>query len=202
MPKSALILTLALMLGGCAAMHRVDSDVSTYSQWPAERKPGSYAFERLPSQQARAEQQQGVEDAARAALQTAGFTPATDPASADVSVQLGARVNAADRSPYDDPFWWHGGLYRWRGSFGYGVGFRSSAFGMRWAEPWSYERQVMLLLRDRQSGQVLYEARASNSSAEPVFGSVMPALFEAALKDFPNGGAENPRRVSVELGSR
>jgi Domain of unknown function (DUF4136) len=143
-----------------------------------------------------------VEDAARAALEAAGFTPATDPASADVSVQLGARIGGVDRTPYfDDPFWWHGGLVRWRGSFGYSAGFGSSAFGMRWAEPPTYEREVMLLLRDRQSGQVLYEAHAVNSSAAPVFGSVMPALFEAALKDFPNGGV-NPRRVSVQLGAR
>jgi Domain of unknown function (DUF4136) len=206
MLKSALILTLALALGGCAAMRRVDSEVSTYSQWPAERKPATYAFERLPSQQARATQQQMVEDAARAAIEAAGFTPATDPASADVNVQLGARIDGVDRTPYyDDPFWWHAGLHRWRGSFnysfGYSAGFGGSAFGMRWAEPPTYEREVMLLLRDRQSGQALYEAHASNSSAAPVFGSVMPALFEAALKDFPNGGV-NPRRVSVELGTR
>ncbi len=200
MLKSALILLFATALTGCAAMHRVDSDVSTYSQWPAERKPASYAFERLPSQQARAAQQQEVEDAARAAIEAAGFTPATDPANADVSVQLGARIGGVDRSPYyDDPFWWHGGLYRWRGAFNYPFGY-SAGFGMRWAEPPIYEREVMLLLRDRQSGQALYEAHASNSSAAPVIGSVMPALFEAALKDFPNGGV-NPRRVSVELGT-
>ena len=204
MRKSALILSLALALsvalGGCAALHRVDSDVSTYSQWPAERKPASYAFERLPSQQTRAEHQQTVEDAARAALEAAGFTPAADPASADVSVQLGARIVGVDRILYDDPFWWHGGLYRWRGPYRYSAGFGSSAFGMRWVEPLSYEFEVMLLLRDRQSGQALYEAHASTSSTSPTFGSVMPALFEAALKDFPNGGV-NPRRVSVQLGS-
>ena len=203
MHKSALILSLALAvsvsLGGCAAMHRVDSDVSTYSQWPAERKPASYAFERLPSQQMRVAHQQAVEDDARAAIEAAGFTPAADPAHADVSVQLGARVVGVDRILYDDPFWWHAGLYRWRGPYRYSAGFGSSAFGTRWVEPLSYELEVMLLLRDRQSGQALYEAHASSTA--PTFGSVMPALFEAALKDFPNGGV-NPRRVSVELGAR
>ena len=96
---TTLVLSAALALSGCAAMRNLDSEVSTYSQWPAGRQPASYRFERLPSQQARAEQQQQLEDAARRAIEGAGFTPAADEASADVSVQLGARVNASDRSP-------------------------------------------------------------------------------------------------------
>ena len=48
----------ALVLSGCAGLNNVTSEVSSYGQWPADRKPASYAFERLPSQQARPEQQQ------------------------------------------------------------------------------------------------------------------------------------------------
>ena len=70
-------------LGGCAAMHELSNDVSTYSQWPAERKPSTYAFERLPSQMANAEGQQILEDSARRSLESAGFVPASDPKSAD-----------------------------------------------------------------------------------------------------------------------
>ena len=95
--KVLILLAAALLLGGCAAIRSVDSDVSTYSRWPAERKPTTYVFERLPSQQDRPEQQQRLEDAARAAVEGAGFTPAADPKAADVSVQVGARITATDR---------------------------------------------------------------------------------------------------------
>jgi hypothetical protein len=199
MLKPMLLISLALALGGCASMRSVDSEVSTYSQWPAGRKPASYAFERLPSQQARADEQQALEDAARRAIEAAGFTPSTDSAGADVSVQLSARLGAGAVYPYVDPFWWQAGLYHRRGGFGYGLGFAGPGLGFRWAAPASYEREVALLMLDRSSGQALFEARASHSSSSSAAPEALwPALFEAALKDFPNGGV-NPRRVTVEL---
>ena len=39
-------------LPGCAALNTLSCEVATYGDWPAERKPGRYAFERLPSQKA------------------------------------------------------------------------------------------------------------------------------------------------------
>jgi predicted small secreted protein len=198
MLKTIALLALALTLAGCATPRSLDNDVSTYSQWPAERKPSTYAFERLPSQQARAEEQQTLEDAARGPLETAGFTPAADAASADVNVQLGARISSGARWPYESPIWWQGGLYHRRGAFGYSIGFGGPGLGFRWAEPLSYDREVAVLLRDRQSGQAVFEARASNNSNSASFNSVLPAMFAAALKDFPSGGV-NPRRVTVDI---
>ena len=199
MLKFVALFTTALALAGCAAFHNLNSEVSSYGQWPAERKPASYVFERLPSQQARPERQQALEDAARRAVESAGFTPAADDKAADVSIQLGARVNASDRSPYDDPFWMRGGLY-----FSHyphfsrpGRGYWGSGLGVQFTTP-TYEREVALLIRDRKTGQALYEARASNDGASPSINSLLQAMFEAALKDFPNGGI-NPRQVSVEI---
>lgn len=190
-----------LVLGGCAALNRLDSDVSTYSRWPADRKPSTYAFERLPSQQEKPEQQQKLEDAARRAVEGAGFTPVPDPKAADVTVQVGARITATDRSPFDDPLWWGPGFGRpfFHSRLGrpyYGAGWRWGV-GSRW-DDYSYEREVAVLIRDRRSGDVLYEARASNDGLAPMVETALPAMFGAALKDFPNGGA-NPRRVTVDL---
>ena len=123
MQRRALILAtlpaLALAtLSGCAALQTLSVDVSTFGEWPAARGPGargSYAFERLPSQQQqRADEQQALETAAAAALARAGFTPVAAGAEPDLVVQLGARVDYAERSPWDDPLWWHGGFGRWR----------------------------------------------------------------------------------------
>ena len=110
--KTLMLWLAAIALGGCAAMNRFDSEVAGYSHWPADRRPASYAFERLPSQQARVEQQQRLEEAARPAIEAAGFTRAADPKSADVTVQVGARIARTDRSPFDDPLWWGPGFHR------------------------------------------------------------------------------------------
>jgi Domain of unknown function (DUF4136) len=193
----------ALSLSGCAGFHALNNDVSTYGPWPLDRKPATYAFERLPSQQERAEEQAQVEDAARGALAAAGFTPAATPAEAQVTVQVGARVGTYDRFPYVDPFWRNvsvGYSYGYHRSFGrsrrgLGLGYGGWYGNAGWV---GYEREVALLIRDQKTGQLLYEARASNNGASSMINPLMPAMFSAALKDFPASGP-NPRSVNVEL---
>jgi Domain of unknown function (DUF4136) len=185
--------TLVLALAGCAAPRQLVSDVASYSQWPAGRKPGSYAFDRLPSQQSAPERQQSLEDAARPALEAAGFAPAGDGAQAEFSIQIGARVTKIERSPWDDPFWWHGSFVHPR----FSRGPWWPGFGMGTSVP-VYERQVALLVRDRQSGQALFEAHASNDGTNAASTRLLPAMFAAALKDFP-AGAPDSRAVTVEL---
>lgn len=184
----------ATVLGGCAGLHEISNDVSTYSQWAPDRKPATYAFERLPSQQTNPERQKMLEDAARPSIEAAGFKPA-DPATADVTVQLNARVSADQPALYADPFWWRGGFYygrRGRGYWGPGYGY-----GYAYAPPY-FEREVALLMRDRKSGQALFEARASNDGNSSSLVGLLPAMFEAAMKDFPNGGV-NPRRIVTRV---
>ena len=84
----ACLLAATLALGGCAALKSVSSDVSSFGDWPVERKPGTYAFERLPSQQARAEETASLEAAAQGALAKAGFAPAAAGQEPEVLVQL------------------------------------------------------------------------------------------------------------------
>ena len=190
----ACLLAASLALGGCTALKSLSSDVSSFGDWPVERKPGTYAFERLPSQQARAEETAALEAAAQGALAKAGFAPAAAGQEPEVLVQVGARVGRSD-SPWADPFWW-------RGSFGY---YRHGPWlGPRWGmgtqfESARYEREVAVLIRDRASGKPLFEARASNESGSSSAGSAtLAAMFEAALMDFPRPGM-NPRRVVVPL---
>lgn len=181
-------------LTGCAGLDTLQSEVATYGEWPAGRAPGSYAFERLPSQQARAGLQDALEAAARPALQAAGFRPATAGTEPEVLVQLGARVTRTELSPWDDPLWW-------RGSFGY---WRYRPWpGPSWQLGWQgsvprYEREVALLLRDRASGKPLYEARAASDGATRGDAAIWRAMFEAAMKDFPAVGL-NPRSVTTTI---
>jgi hypothetical protein len=195
--RTALTLLAAGLLAGCAAMNNLDADVSSYGTWPAGRAPGSFAFERLPSQQAQGERQGQLETAARAALERAGFTQAADPAAADVTVQLGARVTRYDTSPWDDPFWWRWSGLHWRHHGWYPGPY---AFGGPYGASPRYDREVAVLIRDRRSGAPLYEARAVSDGYSAGDTSVLGAMFEAALKDFPTP-AVSPRKVVVPLAS-
>jgi hypothetical protein len=181
-------------LGGCAALNSVVSDVTSFGDWPASRSPGRYVVERLPSQQNA--QQDDIEAAGREALMQAGFTAAPDKASADVVVQFGARVTRTELSPWDDPLWG-----RWGVGLGFGRHFGWGG-GVGWGYPAMatprYEREVAVLLRDRASGQPLYEARASNEGALPANRATLTAMFGAALKDFPQASPQM-HRVSVLL---
>ena len=195
MKRRSMMLAAALAgLGGCAAIDTVVCDVSSFGEWPAGRAPGSYAFERLPSQQARADDAAQLEQAAAKALHQAGFVPAAAEQEPEVLVQLGARFTRTSYPAWDDPLWW-------RGSFGY---WRYRPWmGPSWSlsmhyEPPRYEREAGLLVRDRATGKPLYEARASTEGYSRSDAALFGAMFVAALTDFPRP-ALSPRRVSVPL---
>ena len=190
--RGAVLLSLAA-LTGCASLRSVTSDVSSFGEWPVDRKAGSFAFERLPSQGARPAEATALESAALPALLKAGFSPVAAGGAPDVLVQLGARSQRSDYGVWNDPLWWRGG-------FGY---YRHGP----WLSPrWSlamrsdferFDREVAVLLRDRASGKPLFEARAVNEGAlDTANAATLGAMFEAALMDFPKLGI-NPRRVTV-----
>ena len=199
--RAAGAVALLLSLVACAALNQLAVEVSTFGAWPAQRQPGTYAIDRLPSQQAQADAAGSaeplIESAARAALERAGFRPAAAGTEPDLLVQVGARVSRLARSPWDDPLWWPGGF--------------AHAHARDWGPPWGrfgsalwryeparYEREVALLLRDRASGRPLYEARASSDGLSASLGALLPALFDAALSGFPAAGT-NPRQVTVPI---
>ena len=196
------VATLALVLGACASFNNLSNEVSTYGAWPADRQPASFVFERLPSQQAHPERRQQLEDAARGALEAAGFRAAADANDAQYLMQVGARVVSTDPWIYNDPLFWRGGLRH--GRFG-----RAGFWGPGWGPGWgwgpydtpTYEREVALLIRDRKTGTLLYEARANNSGPSAAIDYLLPAMFDAALKNFPNVGP-NPQQVTTPISKR
>lgn len=200
MLKLVALFAAAALLGGCATVTSIDSEVTAYSQWPVGRKPSTYVFERLPSQQAEPARQQQLEGWARPAIESAGFVAVATRPEADVTIQLGARITVTDTSPFADPFWWGG----WR-PWGYGWHGRGWDGGWRYGwgprlDPLGYEREAALLIRDRRNGEPLYQARASSVGFTSQLDSALPAMFEAALNDFPHGNAE-PHVVSIEPGA-
>ena len=194
--RGSLLLSLTLslaLLGGCASLRSVTSDVSSFGDWPAERKAGSFAFERLPSQAARPAEADALEAAALPALRQAGFTPVAAGALPDVLVQLAARSQRSDFGVWNDPLWWRGGF----GYYRHGP-WLSPRWGLSMRSDFErFDREVAMLLRDRASGKPLFEARAVNEgNMDSANATTLGAMFEAALMDFPRLGI-NPRRVTV-----
>lgn len=187
-----------LALGGCAGFNTLTSEVTSFGQWPANRAPGSYFIERLPSQAARSARTNDVdllETAARKAMEGRGFRPAADLASADVVVQVGARVTRYDVSPWHDPLWWRWGPTYWRGPVWAGTRWNSPT--VIWRNAPFPEREVAVLLRDRATTTPLWEARAVSSGSGTSV-EVFAAMFSAALSDFPNAQPQ-ARSVSIPL---
>jgi hypothetical protein len=188
---------VALALTGCAGLRIVSSEVSSFGDWPTDRKPTTYAFERLPSQQARPKESDTLEASARAAVEKAGFKPAEAGKEPDVLVQVGARDGRADYQLWDDPLWWRGGFGYGRGWGGPRWGHAGVGLNWRW-ETQRIEHQVALLIRDRNSGKPVFETRAVSESSGYADPALLTAMFDAALMDFPRLGV-NPRRVDVRL---
>lgn len=182
----------ALWLAGCAGTPTLVSQVSTYGSWPVGRAPGTYVFERLPSQQAQAQLQSQLEAAAEPALAAAGFRKVDKAELADVGVQLSAQSREENNVRYD-PFW-GGGRFGWGG---WGGGYGGFGLSMRMDPTW-IQVQAGILIRDRRSNAVLYETHAKHDTTTRFDMGLMPALYEAALKDFPHP-AVSPRMVTITL---
>jgi hypothetical protein len=190
--RSVLIGGLAgtgLVLAGCATMRTLTTQVSSYGSWPASRKPATYAFDRLPSQMAQAMEQDRIEAAAVPSLEAAGFKQAPRD-QADVLVQVAAHVVETNER-WRDPFYWRADWWYYRRH-----PFFHPGFGMYYDAP-EYQREVGVLIRDRRSNEALYETHARYSSTW-TSDAILPAMFEAALKDFPQP-AVSPRQVVVSL---
>jgi len=194
------LLTLGLSAGltGCASLNQVSADVSSYGQWPQDRAQPRYAFERLPSQQANADQQTRIEQAAAPELARKGFVRVDQAEQAEVLVQVAMQMHAVP-AIYDDPYYrpmdgrFFGGVFSvggiWGSRGGLGVGVMM--------EPPRSQMQVDVLVRDRRTGQTVYETHAKHQRVGAAYEGLMPALFRAALFDFPAPGI-SPRRVTVE----
>lgn len=188
------MVALAAALAGCAATNVV-SQVSSYGPWPEGRKPGAYAFERLPSQAVQSADQAKLETAAEPALLKRGFHRVEQADKADYTVQIDASVRTEPRVRYDPvlvPYGMHPGYgvpghpYFWRPGVGgwWGTGGSGLSLSLALEPPW-VTLEVRLLIRDRRDGKVLYETQAAHDRVGAVDEAALPYVFEAALDGFP-----------------
>jgi hypothetical protein len=201
-------LSLLLLLTGCSGMRVIDSQVLAISTLPANAPPMTgvrYRFERLPlqAQQASAEP---VEAIVQEALARVGLkhTDATDAATSySVLVGVGVQPYWGDTGGYPLSQPWYGaGRPGGYGSLMWGTGMRGPGMGfgmgMRFPPSTSYRYEVSLLLRDLRNNQVVYETRAMHFGPWSDTHNILPVMFQAALKDFPNPPAGG-RKINIEI---
>ena len=203
---AALTLAGAALLASCATFNSVDASVATFGEWPAGVAPGTYAFDRLPSQEKNPLRQQSLENAAAMALANAGFHPVANGAKPAVMIQIGARTERFEQAPWDDPFWWGGprrfGYGGWVGPGPWGpwgpYGYHRGLWAPFPPEPDVYLHEVALLIRDTATGKALYETRASTDGYSSGGDRLLAAMFDASMKEFPRT-SDKPHNVRVEL---
>ena len=209
--RLAAVLIAIVGLAGCASGPLVvAADVrSTAAQPPgaAVLQAPHYRFEPGPQPvgQPSAEQLQAL---AQAALARVGAV--RDDAHPAVSVQLAGSVNVVYAhdgwyGPYGPYGGWGGANLalgwggRWRGGGGWGLGYGGPLWGPMWGPSVPvYMSEVSLVMRDLQSGQIVYSTQARHDGTWPNTDAVLAALYAAALQGYaapPTG----PRRVDVPL---
>ena len=189
-----LALAVSALLAGCAGMTAVESDVQAFSKLPAVPPDTSYRFERLPSQQSHGEQQAQLEKIAEQALAKVGLR--RDEKAAKYSVQVGGLTQRDPRAPWDE-MWPGWGLV----GRDYVVG--ANGLGM-WTSPFPrvdspyYRRELGLLLRDLSTNQVVFETHAHHEGRWADSTAVLPAMFDAALKGFPQP-PQGMQKIKMEV---
>jgi hypothetical protein len=195
-------LLLIALLCGCAGMRLVESEVSALSTLPAGEPAASgalFRFERLPSQQVDPQAQGELEAIVEAALAKAALRRAGDAMPARYSVLASARTDTFLRNDEGELFFFGPGLGGARLAIGIGRAprtllIRSPMMNLSYL----YRSEVSLLLRDLASTSIVFEARAAHEGPWADRAAIYAAMFDAALRDFPQPAA-GPRRVRVEI---
>ena len=191
------VMLIGVLLAGCSGLRVVESDVTAFSAWTSA-PPGpntAYRFERLPSQQVQAAQQDLIERSAIPSLAKVGLV--IDPAKARLAVTISANTQVAPRRGYG---YGSPNVFLGAGNFGSSVGF-SFPFGGPFATPFPadpyYLREIRIQMRDLADQKVVFETTALSDSPWGDGYALLPAIIDAALLGFPQPPA-GTRRIKIE----
>ncbi|MES2414535.1 MAG: DUF4136 domain-containing protein [Pseudomonadota bacterium] len=174
------------VVAGCSGMRSVDVDVTSFATWGNAGLPApgsSYRFERLPSQQQPAVQQDQIETLVRDALARKALQ--LNAGTARYSVQVSSTLQqVANFGGYPSGPTVNLGAYGGSGGFGgagIGLGFPIGGGG----GSFEYRSELLVLIRHLPTNTVVYETRAYAQAGGPGDTRVLAAMADSALRDFP-----------------
>ena len=184
MRLAALLTTLvfSLLLGACSSVRLVDTEVRSFAGPATGDSPQHYQVERLPSQQTQAFD--AIAQSVEQALAAHGLKAVASGAALSLQIEYSERQQ--DHAPWEtprSPFW---------GSFWLGNSGRGLNLGLQFPptpRPW-FERELHLVLRRLSDRAVVFETRARHDGIWSDTAAVLPAMLEAALRDYPKGHPE------------
>jgi hypothetical protein len=201
------------LLSACSTLRNLDSQVQTSTQWPPSSvAPATalYRLERLPADLNNL-QAGWAENELVPVLAGLGWT--RNDVDAQYSVWIG--VQAAEyvvdmrgrvvRGPWTNQIYMGvGSGYRPRAA-GVGIGWTYTTRGPMstgmlsdFSEPPIYGREVSIIIRDLQSGQVVYQTKATHDGPWSDHLNVWRGMIGAALQGFPNP-TQAKRRVVLPI---
>lgn len=189
----AALLLIATLLTGCASTRLVDAQVNSFSNLTTQSGT-LYRFERLPSQQADAPAQDRLEQLAAQSLAKVGLTHA-DTASLSVQVSAVQRQESTNSTGSGLNIGMSLGWVMGNGAVS--IGSPGALFPGIDAQP-NYWRQVSLVMRDSATQAVQFESHASHEGRWSDSDAILRAMFDAALKGYPNS-PNGARRVAIEI---
>ena len=206
---------VALLLSGCAST--IQSNVTTFHEWPAELANKTYVFEAPPPQDDTLELR-SYQNLVRGELAKLGFQDAGAQGNAglkvamrftttDVPVRLLVPTDPFMGPSFYSPRFMFGNPYyrtRWAGRRAWGGGFYSPFYDPFWGGPPAYtevtrhvfQREVAVAIKSAD-GRRLFDVTVHNESREMSTPAVMPALVQSAFTGFP-GVSGVARRVELK----
>ncbi|MDB5908370.1 MAG: hypothetical protein JWP34_2484 [Massilia sp.] len=198
---------LTLLLGGCATT--IQSDVTTFHQWPAQLQQKTYVFDAPPPQDDTLELR-SYQNLVRAELAKLGFQEASSAPELKVSMRF-TTTDVPIQVLEPDPFFYSSARfgfspYRY-GRRGYGY------FGSGWYSPFydpfwggmaysyrtrhNYQRDLQVAIRSANDGRRLFDVTVHNNSTQRSTPVVMPALVQSAFAGFPGPNGAS-RRIELK----
>jgi hypothetical protein len=210
---SMLVVMLCVVLTGCATT--IQSEVTSFHEWPSELRNKSFVFERSAQQENNLEHR-AYEKLVRDELLRLGLAEAGNLQSAGLKVAMTYSINVRDVRVvqpvivdpwYGSPFYGH----RWYGhryySPYYGP-FYSPFYSPFWyAPPIVEQRETRYQLADRQvrivisqvaDSRKLYDVTVRSEGTNTSLAAVMPYMVRSAFADFP-GKSGVPRRIELKM---
>jgi hypothetical protein len=198
------IAALTLLLGGCATT--IQSDVTTFHQWPAQLQDKTYVFEAPPPQDDTLELR-AYQNLVRAELAKLGFREAASAPALKVAMRF-TTTDVPIRIIEADPFYYSSAR------FGYAPFHRRGYWG-GWYSPYydpfwggmpsyqvttrhNYQRDLQVAIRSASDNSRLFDVTVHNNSSERSTPAVMPALVQSAFAGFPGPNGAS-RRIELEL---
>ena len=202
-----LIVTLMLLLGGCASS-TIRSDVTVFHEWPAELREKVFVFERTREQDNNLEYR-SYENLVRGELVQLGFVEASANQPAKLKVTLAYSSKVRDlrviEGTVSDPFWYALPLYthRWRGRGYYGPyydPFWPAAPTTEYVESTYqvFSRQVKVGIAQIPTGKKLYDVTVNSEGTNGSLTTVMPYLVRSAFSEFP-GQSGVARSITLKM---